>query len=108
MGTVEKLLELRLQLGDLEVVHGDFAEQFGLFKLCLEQVLLVSHPGAVACVRCFLDLLEQLSVAFKNPECLREIGELEIGCFDSGEDRAAHGFVLLLRNVRISFCDLAL
>jgi hypothetical protein len=70
--------------------------------------LLVPHPGAVACVRCFLNLLEQFSVALKNPERLGQIGKLEVCRFDSGEDRAAYRFVLLLYNVSISFRDLPL
>src|ERR1017187_7295319 len=32
---IEKLLDLRLRLCHFEMVHGDFTEQFGLFKLCL-------------------------------------------------------------------------
>ena len=50
--------------------HIDFAKKFGSFKLSLEEVVLISHPGAVACVGSLFYLLKQFSVAFKNSKRL--------------------------------------
>src|SRR5712691_8010764 len=88
------------------MVHGDFPEQLSLFKLCLEQILLVSHPGAVACLGCLVNLLKQLSVALKDSQRSGEIAELEVCRFDSGADGAAYGLVPLLQDISFTFRDL--
>src|SRR5713226_9328125 len=84
------------------MVHGDFAKQLGLLKLRLKNVLLVAQARAVACVRRFLDLLEEFSVAPKYSQRLGQIGKPEVCRFDSHKDRAAYGLVLLLHDVGIS------
>ena len=90
------------------MVHGDFAQEFGALELGLQQVLLVAHSGAVARVGSFLNLLEQLPVAFEDVQCFREIGELEICRFDLATDGTPNRFVLLLTNVCVSFRNFAL
>jgi len=48
-------------------------------------------------------LLEKFAVLFEDRERFREIRELEIYAFELSEDGAAHGFDLLLRNIRLTF-----
>ena len=103
MRAVDKLLDLRLQLSHFEMVHGDFPEQLSPFKLCLEQVLLVSHPRAVTRVRRLFDLTEQFSVALKDGQRSGQIAELEVCRLDSGEHGAAYGLVPLLQDVSLTF-----
>src|SRR6266699_2614017 len=64
--------------------------------------MLISHSRAVACVGSFLNLLEQLSVAFKDPQSLREIRKLKIIRLDRSDHREPRGHILLLHHVCIS------
>src|SRR5260370_32073852 len=90
------------------MVHGDFAKQLRFLQLRLEDVLLRSHAGTVPGVGGLFHLLEQLAVLFEERECFGEIRELEIRALDLSEDGAAHGFDLLLRNLRVAFRNLTL
>ena len=102
------MFELGFELADLKMMHGDFAKQLRFLQLRLEDVLLRSHAGTVAGVGGLFHLLEQLAVLFEDRECFGEIRELEIRALEFGEDGAAHGLDLLLRNIRVAFRNLAL
>src|SRR5713101_7369858 len=90
------------------MMHGDFAKQLRFLELRLEDVLLRSQAGTVPGVGGLFHLLEQLAVLFEDRECFREIRELEIRALELGEDGAAHGLDLLLRNIPVAFRDLTL
>ena len=90
------------------MVHRDFAKQFRLLQLGLQQILLRAHSGAIAGVSRLPDLLEQLAVLFKDRQCSGQVGQLEIGRLEFRQDGAAHGLDLLLRNIRFALGDLTL
>src|SRR6267143_2242045 len=102
------LFELGFELSDLKMMPGDFAKQLGFLELRLEDVLLRSHAGTVPGVGGLFHLLEQLAVLFEDRECFGEIREVEIRTLELSEDGAAHGFDLLMRNIRVAFRNLAL
>src|SRR6266849_4220188 len=90
------------------MMHGDFAKQLRFLELCLEDVLLRSHAGTVPGVGGLFHLLEQLAVLFEDRECFGEIRELEVRALELSEDGTAHGFDLLLQNIRVAFRNLTL
>src|SRR6185437_864596 len=89
-------------------MHGDLAEQFGFFKLRLQQVLLVSHSRAILCVSGLRGLIEQFAIALKDRKRLRQIGQSEVCGFDVRQHLPTHGLVLLLRDSAILLRDLPL
>src|ERR1700730_18182090 len=89
------------------MMHGDFAKQFGLLKLGLQEVLLVPFSGAVPRVGCALDLLKQGSVALKDCQRLGQVRKLEICRPDPRENGKAYRLVLLLYDFGITSRDLA-
>src|SRR5882724_3049828 len=90
------------------MVHRDFAKQFRLLQLGLQQVLLRAHSGAIAGVRRLPNLLEQVTVLFEDRQCFGQVGQLEIRRLEICEDSAAHRLDLLLRNIRFSLRNLTL
>src|SRR5580693_6514994 len=90
------------------MMHGDFAKQLRFLELRLEDVLLRSHAGTVAAGGGLFHLLEQLAVLFEDRERFGEIRELEIDTLELSEDGTAHGFDLLLRNIRFAFRNFTL
>ena len=87
--TVDELLEPGLKLAVFEVVHRNIAQELRLLDLRLQDVLLVSHAGAVARVGRLLHLFEKLAVILQDGEGLRQICELVIGGFDCRRARPA-------------------
>jgi len=53
-------------------------------------------------------IAEKFAVLFEIVSRFREIRELEIYAFELSEDGAAHGFDLLLRNIRLTFRNFTL
>src|SRR5258708_1298460 len=84
------------------MMHRDFAEELSSLRLGLQQVVLISHSRAVARISRLLNLLEQLSVAFEDLQCLGEVGELKISRLDTSGHRTARGFILLQHHVCIA------